>query len=62
MQRSNRVENIMIKKLFLILALVALSSCAIGQKCPYTQEGTKVESWFWFTKAVPVDLSKDNCN
>ena len=52
----------MIKKLFLIVALVALSSCAIGQKCTYTQEGTKVESWFWFTKEVPVDLSKDNCN
>jgi len=49
-------------KLFLILALVALSSCSIGQKCTYTQDGTKISSYVWFTKEVPVDLSKQNCN
>ena len=51
-----------IKKIFLILALVALSSCSIGQKCTYTQDGTKLSSWIWFTKEVTIDLSKDNCN
>ena len=50
-------------KLFLILALFfALSACAIGQKCTYTQDGTKISSYVWFTKEVPVDLSKENCN
>jgi len=50
-------------KLCLILAfLFALSACSVGQKCTYTQEGTKIESWFWFTKEVPVDLGKNNCN
>ena len=51
-----------IKKIFLIVALVTLSSCSLGQKCTYTQDGTKLSSWLWFTKEVPVDLSKDNCN
>ena len=51
-----------IKKLFLIVALVALSSCSIGKKCTYTQEGTKISSWIWFTKEIPLDLSKDNCS
>jgi hypothetical protein len=51
-----------IKKIFLIVALVALSSCSIGQKCTYTQDGTKISSWIWFTKEIPIDLSKDNCN
>ena len=52
-----------INKLVLILALLfVVSACSIGKKCTYTQEGTKIESWFWFTKEVPVDLSKDNCN
>ena len=51
-----------INKLVLIIALVALSSCSIGQKCTYTQDGTKISSYGWFTKEVPVDLSKDNCN
>ena len=50
-------------KIFLILIFAfALSACSIGQKCTYTQEGTKISSWFWFTKEVPIDLSKDNCN
>ena len=51
------------KKLLLLLSLLAFTSCvSVGQKCTYTQEGTKIESWFWLTKEVPVDLSKDNCN
>ena len=51
-----------IKNLFLIAALVALSSCSIGQKCTYTQDGTKISSYVWFTKSMPVDLNKNNCN
>ena len=51
------------KNLYLVLALLfALSACSIGQKCTYTQDGTKISSWFWITKEVPVDLSKNNCN
>jgi hypothetical protein len=50
------------KKLFLIIALFALSACSVGQKCTYTQDGTKISSYVWFTKNVPIDLSKDNCN
>ena len=50
------------KKLFFIIALFALSSCAIGPKCTYTQEGTRIESWLWFYKDKPVDLDKINCN
>ena len=50
-------------KLFLVLALLfALGACSIGQKCTYTQDGTKISSYVWFTKEVPIDLSKDNCN
>tara|TARA_R100001377_G_scaffold27481_1_gene14743 strand:- start:63 stop:227 length:165 start_codon:yes stop_codon:yes gene_type:complete len=52
-----------INKLLLILSLLAFTSCvAVGPKCTYTQEGTKIESWIWFTKEVPVDLDKMNCN
>ena len=50
------------KKIFFIIALFALSSCAIGPKCTYTQEGTRIESWLWFYKDKPVDLDKMNCN
>ena len=50
-------------KLFLVLALLfALSACSIGKKCTYTQDGTKISSWVWFTSEVPIDLSKNNCN
>jgi hypothetical protein len=50
-------------KFYLVLALLfALSACSVGQKCTYTQEGTKISSWLWFTKEVPADLSKNNCN
>jgi hypothetical protein len=51
-----------VKKLYLLLALLfALSACTVGQKCTYTQDGTKISSYVWFTKAVPIDLSKNNC-
>ena len=51
-------------KIFLILVILfTLSACTVGQKCTYTQEGTKLSSWFWITDGeLPVDLSKDNCN
>ena len=45
-----------------IVRLQMAGACSIGQKCTYTQDGTKLSSWIWFTKEVPVDLSKDNCN
>ena len=51
------------KKLLLITLLLTFTSCvSIGKKCTYTQEGTKIESWIWFTKKVPSDLDKINCN
>jgi len=51
------------KKILISLALLTmLSACAVGPKCTYTQEGTKISSWFWFTKEVPIDLSKENCS
>ena len=51
------------KKLLLIVSLLAFTSCvAVGPRCTYTQEGTKLSSWGWFTNEIPVDLSKDNCN
>ena len=50
------------KKLFLLLSLLAFTSCAIGPKCTYTQEGTKISSWLWFYKDKPADLDKMNCN
>ena len=60
--RRMRIMSI-IKKIFLIISLLAFTSCvAVGPRCTYTQEGTKLSSWIWFTKEIPVDLSKDNCN
>ncbi len=50
------------KKILFIIVLFTLSACTVGQKCTYTQEGTKISSWVWFTQEVPVDLSKNNCN
>ena len=50
-------------KLFLVLALLfALSACSVGKKCTYTQEGTKISSYVWFTQDLPADLSKNNCS
>jgi len=52
-----------INKVLLILSLLAFTSCvAVGEKCTYTQDGTKISSYVWFTKSMPVDVSKDNCN
>ena len=60
--QSNQTRRNM-NKLFLVLALLfALSACSVGKKCTYTQEGTKISSWFWFTKDMPADLDKNNCN
>jgi len=52
-------------KLFLVLVLLfALSACSVslGKRCTYTQDGTKISSWVWFTKDMPADLDKNNCN
>jgi len=51
-------------KLYLVLALLfALSACSVGQKCTYTQDGTRVSSWVWFFNGdKPIDLDKNNCN
>ena len=53
------------KKLYLLLALLfALSACAVGQKCTYTQDGTKISSWLWVFNngEQPIDIDKNNCN
>ena len=50
------------KIILTLVFLFGLSACTVGQKSTYTQEGTKISSWVWFSKEVPVDLSKDNCN
>ena len=51
------------KKICLVLALLfAVSACSVGKKCTYTQDGTKLSSWFWFYKDKPIDLDKNNCN
>ena len=48
--------------IFLIL-LFALSACSVGQKCTYTQDGTRISSWVWFLNGdKPIDLDKNNCN
>ena len=51
-------------KLYLVLALLfALSACSVGQKCTYTQHGTRVSSCVWFFNGdKPIDLDKNNCN
>jgi len=51
------------KNILIAIALLGmLSACSIGQKCTYTQEGTKIKSWVWFYKDKPADLDKENCN
>ena len=50
-------------KLCLVFALLfVVSACAIGEKCTYTQDGTKLSSYVWFYKDKPIDLDKNNCN
>ena len=52
-----------INKLLLILSLLVFTSCvAVGPKCTYTQDGTKISSVVWFYKDKPIDLDKINCN
>ena len=51
------------KKILLLISLIMFTSCvAVGPKCTYTQEGTKIKSWVWFYKDKPADLDKMNCN
>ena len=50
------------KIILTLIFLFGLSACTVGQKCTYTQDGTKISSWLWFTKAIPIDLNKNNCN
>ncbi|MDP7556228.1 MAG: hypothetical protein QGF31_08610 [Nitrospinota bacterium] len=54
------------KLLLIVVLLFAVSACSktfsLGEKCVYTQEGTRISSWIWFTKEIPVDLNKNNCN
>ena len=51
------------KLLILLVFLFALSACSVGQKCTYTQEGTKISSWVSiYTDGKPIDLDKNNCN
>ena len=54
----------LMNKLCLVLALLfALSACSVGKKCTYTQDGTKISSWFWYLPdGKPIDLDKNNCN
>ena len=50
------------KIILTLIFLFGLSACTVGQNCTYTQDGSKISSWLWFTKAIPIHLSKDNCN
>ncbi len=51
------------KKILLLISLIMFTSCvAVGPKCTYTEEGTKITSWLWFYKDKPADLGKMNCN
>ena len=51
----------LMNKLFLILALFALSACSVGKKCVVTDEGNVVSSYVWFYKDKPSELDKMNC-
>ena len=48
-------------KIFLILALFALSACSVGKKCVVTDEGNVISSYVWFYKDKPAELDKINC-
>jgi len=51
-------------KVFIFLIMIfVLTACSVGQKCTYTQEGTKISSWVWYLPdGKPIDLDKNNCN
>ena len=51
----------LMNKLFLILALFALSACSVGKKCVVTDEGNVVSSYVWFYNDKPAELDKMNC-
>ena len=48
-------------KIFLILALFALSACSVGKKCVVTDAGIVISSYVWFYKDKPAELDKINC-
>ena len=51
-----------VNKIFLILALFALSACSVGKKCVVTDEGNVVSSYVWFFKnGKPAEIDKMNC-
>ena len=52
------------KKIVLVLAIIDLSAgCSVGKKCTYTQDGTKISSWFWYLPdGKPIEIDKNNCN
>ena len=54
----------LMNRIYLVLALLfALSACSVGQKCTYTQDGTKISSYVWFFNGdKPIDVDKNNCN
>ncbi len=57
------MEIKLMNKLLMISLLFIVTSCmAVGPKCTYTEEGTKIMSWVWFYKDKPADLDKSNCN
>ena len=51
----------LMNKIFLILALFALSACSVGKKCVVTDEGNVVSSYVWFYNDKPAELDKMNC-
>ena len=51
----------LMNKLFLILALFALSACSVGKKCVVTDEGNVISSYVWFYNDKPAELDKMNC-
>ena len=51
----------LMNKIFLILALFALSACSVGKKCVVTDEGNVISSYVWFYKDKPAELDKINC-
>jgi hypothetical protein len=51
----------LMNKIFLILALFALSACSVGKKCVVTDEGNVISSYVWFYNDKPAELDKMNC-
>ena len=51
----------LMNKIFLIIALFALSACSVGKKCVVTDEGNVISSYVWFYNNKPAELDKMNC-